>query len=153
MLYILIILVIFLIDDKIKHYIEENKEMHKKEVILKNTIIVERYHNKGAMLSFMEKNSRMVKYISATLLGIIFLVFALILPKKNNHILKLSLSLVIGGALSNVYDRIKKGYVVDYFSFNFKGLKKIIFNLSDICIIIGSVIIAILSFRKDGLSK
>lgn len=153
MLYILIIVVIFLIDDKIKNYIEENKEMHKKEVILKNHIVIERYHNKGAMLSFMEKNSTMVKYISTTLLGIIFLVFAFILPKKDNRILKLALSLILGGALSNVYDRVKKGYVVDYFSFNYKGLKKIIFNISDICIIIGAVIIAILSFIKDGLTK
>ena len=40
MLYILIIVVIFLIDDKIKNYIEENKEMHKKEVILKNHIVI-----------------------------------------------------------------------------------------------------------------
>ena len=95
----------------------------------------------------------MVKYISTTLLGIIFLVFGFILPKKDNRFLKLALSLILGGALSNVYDRVKKGYVVDYFSFNYKGLKKIIFNISDICIIIGAVIIAILSFIKDGLTK
>ncbi len=148
MIYILLVMLIFITEVKIKRYIEENKAMHKKEKILNGNIILERYHNKGAMLNFMEDNVKAVKVIAVTLLGILLLVFALLLPKKGNHFLKLALSLVLGGALSNVYDRISRGYVVDYFSFKF--LKKIIFNISDICIFIGSVMIAVLSFFKKS---
>ena len=125
--FIIIILLIFILDDKIKEYIENTKEMHKKETILKGNIIIERYHNKGAMLNFLENNTNVVKYISGFLLLLLSIVFLFLLPKKGRILLKFSLALIIGGACSNVYDRIKKGYVVDYFSFKF--LKNIIFNI------------------------
>lgn len=146
MIYILIIAAIFFTELKIKKYIEENKEMHKKEEIFQGRIILERYHNKGVMLNFLENSVQVVKIITTTLLGILLLVFAILLPQKENRLLKLSLSLVLGGALSNVYDRLTRGYVVDYFSFKF--LKKIVFNISDICIFLGSALMAILSFIK-----
>ena len=51
---------------------------------------------------------------------------------------KLSLALVIGASLSNLYDRYVRGYVVDYFSLRFGPLKKVVFNLGDIFIFLGS---------------
>jgi len=148
MVFIVIALAIFITDVKIKKYIEEKKEMHKKEDILNGNITIERYHNKGAMLNFMQNDAGIVKCLSASLLGIIFFIFAALLPKKGNTFLKFGLALVLGGALSNVYDRFKRGYVVDYFSFKF--LKKIVFNISDIFIFIGSFLIAVLAiFKKD----
>lgn len=146
MIYIIIVLIIFLTENKIKQYIEKNKEMHKSEKILNGNIILERYHNKGVMLNFMQNNIKLVKIICTSLLGIILIVFAYVLPKKGNHLLKLGLSFLLGGALSNVYDRFKRGYVVDYFSFKF--LKKIVFNISDLCIFLGSFLITIYSFLK-----
>ncbi|BCJ92969.1 hypothetical protein acsn021_05380 [Anaerocolumna cellulosilytica] len=148
MVFIIIVMAIFYTDVKIKEYIEDKKEMHKKEEILNGNITIERYHNKGAMLNFMQNDAGFVKCLSAALLGIILLVFTVLLPKKGNNLLKLGLSLVLGGALSNVYDRFKRGYVVDYFSFKF--LKKIVFNISDIFIFIGSFLVAVLAiFKKD----
>ncbi len=146
MIYITITAIIFLLEIKIKKYIEDNKEMHKKEEIFNGNIILERYHNKGAMLNFLEKDAKLVKNISLTLLGIILLVFLFLLPKKGDRLLKVALSLILGGALSNVYDRITRGYVVDYFSFKF--LKKIVFNISDIVIFIGSFFVAVHSLFK-----
>lgn len=146
MFYIMIASAIFLLETKIKEYIENNKEMHKKEEILNGNIIIERYHNKGAMLNFLENNVKLVKNISLTLLGILLLIFIFLLPRKGDKLLKFALSLILGGALSNVYDRFTKDYVVDYFSFKF--LKKIVFNISDICIFTGSLLIAIRSLFK-----
>lgn len=150
MIYVIIALAIFTAEIKIKSYIEKTKEMHKKEEILNGNIIIERYHNKGAALNFMEKDVKKVKMVSATLLGVVIFMFGVILPKKGNHLLKLAMSLILGGALSNVYDRFTKGYVVDYFSF--KWLKKIVFNISDICIFLGAALVAVVSlFKCDDL--
>lgn len=146
MIYILIVLVIFLTENKIKQYIEDNKVMHKSEKIFNGKIILERYHNRGIMLNYMQNNVQLVKIICTSLLGILVILFALVIPKKGNHLFKFGLSLLLGGAISNVYDRYKRGYVVDYFSFKF--LKKIVFNISDICIFMGSFIVAIYSFLK-----
>ena len=61
----------------------------------------------------------------------------------------LGLSLAIGGGANNFYDRAKRGYVVDYFSFRtpWKRLNQMIFNLSDLCIFLGSLLIVL--FGKD----
>jgi signal peptidase II len=141
LIYILIIVTIFLGERRIKKYIEENKKAGKKEEILKGNIILTKYHNKGAMLNFLEKKPNIVLALSGTIIGITILLFAKTLAKDNNKLLKFGMSLLLGGALSNLSDRIEKGYVVDYFSF--KGLKNIIFNLSDIFIFIGGIFIVI----------
>lgn len=146
MFYLILIAGIFLTEWKIKNYIEKNKEMHKKEEILGGNIVIERYHNKGAMLNFLENDVKVVKTISCTLLGVISLIFLFLLPKKGDKLLKFAMALILGGALSNVVDRFTRGYVVDYFSFKF--LKKIVFNISDICIFIGSGFAVIHSLFK-----
>ncbi|BCK01202.1 signal peptidase II [Anaerocolumna chitinilytica] len=146
MFYFILIAGIFLTEWKIKNYIEKNKEMHKKEEILGGNIVIERYHNKGAMLNFLENDVKVVKTISCTLLGVALLMFLLLLPKKGDKLLKFAMALILGGALSNVADRFTRGYVVDYFSFKF--LKKIVFNISDICIFIGSGLVVIRSLFK-----
>ena len=52
----------------------------------------------------------------------------------------MGLSVLLGGSFSNTYDRLKRKYVVDYFSFNVKccGIRRIVFNISDFCIMIGA---------------
>lgn len=141
MIYVLIILGIFVGDGFIKKYIEDTKEYGNDEKIFKDKIILTKYHNTGAMLNFLDKQKNIVLALSCFMLGTVFMLFALLIPKKGNRLAKLGLSLILGGALSNTYDRIKKGYVVDYFSFSF--LKKVVFNISDIFIFIGSLLAAI----------
>ncbi|MDF2472554.1 MAG: peptidase signal peptidase [Anaerocolumna sp.] len=143
MIFVVIILSLFFLDNRIKKYIEEKKEMHKKEEILRGKIIIERYHNKGAILNSLDSKPNLVILISTTVLGLLLIFFAVLLTKKGNSLYKFGFSLILGGALNNVYDRIKRGYVVDYFSFKF--LKRVVFNLSDIFIFIGAGIIFIVS--------
>lgn len=138
--YFILIAIIAIGDGFIKHYIE-SKNFSNDERILGGHIILTKYHNKGAMLNFLENQKKVVLYLSGTILGITLLFFAVILPRKNNKLLKTALSLILGGAISNFYDRVKRGYVVDYFSF--KWLKNIVFNISDLCIFLGTIISAI----------
>lgn len=149
MIYILIAIILAVVDLKIKSYIEENKELGEEQKILKDKIIIRKYYNKGVILNYFEDKKEMVKTISFFVLGLVLLLFTFMLPRKGNKLFKLGLSFVIGGAVSNVYDRMNRGYVVDYFSINGKKLKKlsnIIFNLGDIFIFIGSVLILLTSF-------
>ena len=54
---------------------------------------------------------------------------------------KLGLAVALGGAVSNTWDRMVRGYVVDYFSIRWKGLKKVVFNLGDFFIFLGALMI------------
>lgn len=150
MLYLSLAGIIFVAELFIKNYIEKNKKMNEEEDILGGNITLTRYHNKGAMLNFMEKNTNLVVFVSGLLLGSLLFLFGMLIPKKGNKVLKFSLALLVGGAASNVYDRVKRGYVVDYFSF--KWLKNVVFNIADLFIIVGSILIGIcMFFKKDKI--
>lgn len=141
MIYLMVAITIFAVDFFIKQYIEKNKTIGKSEKILKDRIILTKYHNKGAFLNLMEKRRDMLLMISGVMIGGIAILMAIIFPQKGKNILKTGLALLAGGAASNVYDRLKRGYVVDYFSFSF--YQKVVFNISDFFIFIGSIIVAI----------
>jgi signal peptidase II len=148
MIYILIVIVFVIAEYNIKNYIEGNVQFKEKKEILKGKIVINKHYNKGAFLNLMENKKETVKTVSFVCLGLLLLLFTIMLPKKGNKIFKLGLSLVLGGAISNVSDRFLRGYVVDYFSFNCKKLQKlknIIFNLADIAIFVGSLLILLSS--------
>ena len=65
---------------------------------------------------------------------------------------RLGLILVIAGSLSNIYDRLKRGYVVDYIHVNLPIMKEVIFNLADVYILAGSISasLAALFIKKRG---
>ncbi len=142
MLYIIIVLLILFVEWKIKNYIEAVYDNSRQEFIAKDKILIRKYHNFGAFLNIMEKKKKLLHLISVVFTFVIALFFLLTLCRKGNHILKLGLSLLLGGAFSNTYDRLSRNYVVDYFSFcsPFPKLNRIVFNISDFCIIIGSLL-------------
>ena len=113
--------------------------------ICKGRILLRKYHNKGACMNLGEKKSNVVAGLSLILTAALALVFLFTLTRHGNGWLKAGLSLLLGGAFSNTYDRLKRKYVVDYFSFGVKWepLRAIVFNISDFCILIGALIIAI----------
>ena len=145
MIYILIVIAIVITETMIKNHMEDNLKLGERKEILKGKIILRKHYNRGMMMNFMEGKMDIIKKLSGVVLGILLIIFAILLPKRGKKILKLGLSFVIGGAISNVADRFSKGYVVDYFSFNtkFKKLSRIVFNLSDMFIFLGCILIAV----------
>lgn len=69
---------------------------------------------------------------------------------EGKTVTKLGLALVIGGSLSNLYDRFVRRYVVDYFSFQFGVLKKVVFNLGDLFVFFGSGLLLLLEFSANS---
>jgi signal peptidase II len=105
----------------------------------------------------MDEKKEMLKTISCVILGLISLLFIILLPMKGKKVFKLGLAFALGGAISNVADRIQRGYVVDYFSFKCNKLKSIIFNLADMAIFIGSALMLLSTLfttkRKGSANK
>lgn len=64
--------------------------------------------------------------------------------------MRTGLAMLLGGAYSNTYDRLRRKYVVDYVSFGVpvKRLRRIIFNISDFCIMIGAMITVIAQYQE-----
>ncbi len=142
MSYLFLALSIIGIELYVKNKAEREWSPDENVPVIGGSIRLNRHHNKGAFLSMMKSKRRLLLLLSCLLTGGIAIFFCLTLFQKGNHLLKLGLSLLLGGAFSNTYDRLKRQYVVDYFSFNtpFKALNRIVFNLSDFCILIGSLL-------------
>lgn len=87
----------------------------------------------------------MVACISLLLTLCMTVVFLSTFTFRGNSTLKAGLAFLLGGAYSNTYDRLVRKYVVDYISFPVKNerLRRIVFNLSDFCIMIGAVLLVI----------
>lgn len=132
---------VFAGDFFLKEQVEKRKDLKETE-ILKGRIILKKYHNRGAALNFMERRPGLVKKISAVFLLLLGVLWYLLFRKKENPAVLLGLSLAIGGGANNFCDRLTRGYVVDYFSFRtpWNWLNQIIFNVSDLCIFMGTLI-------------
>lgn len=110
----------------------------------KGILLFRRHHNKGAIMNIGSTNPESVKLASTVACGGVF--GALFGACKHGSFWeKIGYMLCLGGAMSNTYDRVKKGYVMDYVSLDVKPkrVSKVVFNLSDICVFIGSVIVLI----------
>lgn len=106
-------------------------------------------HNDGFCFGFLKKNRELVKMVPVMFTSAAAGIFAWLLTRKSPISQKLGFSLILSGALSNLYDRLKRGYVIDYFSIQAGFLKKIVFNIGDMCIFLGTVILVIDDIRRD----
>lgn len=129
--------VAFLTDQFFKSQVEKDK-IETGRQYFGDLITIKKSVNKGLIMNNLEEKPRWVLSWVSAMFGMTAYIYLLTLGKKNRKIKRLGLALMVGAAASNLYDRIKKGGVTDYFVI--KGVPKIIFNLSDIVIILGAVI-------------
>lgn len=99
-------------------------------------------HNGGFPFGFLEKRPQLVKGVPLMVVSALAGALVALMDRKDSLLEKLGLAIAIGGAISNIYDRIFRGYVVDYFSIQWKGLKNVVFNLGDIFIFLGGMMVA-----------
>ena len=97
-------------------------------------------HNTGIAFGFFRDQG--IVFIIIPVIAIILLVFNLYYYRQNNEVLNrgyvIAFSLILGGAMGNLFDRITFGYVVDFIDFRIWP----VFNVADSAITIGAVIIA-----------
>lgn len=66
------------------------------------------------------------------------------------YLVRLALGLQLGGALGNLIDRLRQGYVIDFVDFNFWPLQDwAVFNVADSAIVVGVCLLAIVMLRED----
>ena len=146
--YLMIIPAVFGTDIMLKKKSEEKKLPIEKEG--NDPIIWRNYHNTGAMLNFGAGKS-FVKVLSSVFTAAVTVYFIITLGHRGKNLLKAGLALVLGGAYSNMYDRMRKDYVVDYISFRcrWKRFSNIVFNIGDFAIMAGALLAVIATDRSE----
>ena len=137
-------------DSLIKYAIERNHPDGELRPALHGKIIIRKFHNKGAMLNLGASRQQTMAVLSVIFTVFMTGVYVGTLGTRGRHMLKTGLSLILGGAYSNTYDRLFPKYVVDYVSFEVRNprLRNIVFNLSDFGIMIGSCLLVISQMRE-----
>lgn len=105
-------------------------------------------HNTGAAFSFLSDAGGWQRYFfSAVAIGIsVVLAVWLYRMPRQQHLLALSLGLILGGALGNLWDRLVLGYVVDFISVHYENRYFPAFNVADSAISVGAALMLLDSF-------
>ena len=135
---ILLIVIILLADLAVKSTIEEAdpKDFPKELDCTKGVITL----HQSLPMGMLKDRPELVRLIPLAVLSAVTGIFLWLFPRKGHRLEKVGAALVLGGGLSNLYDRMKRGYVVDYFSVRVEKLKKIVFNLGDIAVFLGAAV-------------
>ena len=137
--------IIFIIDQIVKLCVGFFIPLNTSITVFKNLFYVSDVHNYGAAFSILYGNRIFLIIVSVLTL---VLVYHFLLKNKKFSWMDISIySLLIGGILGNLFDRIIYGYVVDYLDFYFFNYNFPIFNIADICIVCSVVLIIIDTLR------
>lgn len=93
--------------------------------------------NTGIAFSLFADNSGMQRIILITIMIVISAVLVKLIHNNRHQGESLAYSLILGGAMGNLIDRIFRGYVVDYLDFYWQSWHWPAFNLADIAIVVG----------------
>jgi len=142
-------LILLVIDQLVKLFIVNTINLNQTLMAIPNFLYFTYIKNTGAAWSILQNNTTIL-----IVLGVIAILLLMYLIKKENPttVYKIcSYSLLIGGILGNLVDRIHYGSVVDYIFVNFLDMP--IFNLSDMFIIAGVILIVYEILRGDKDAK
>ncbi len=109
--------------------------------------------NTGIAFGLLSSNAN-IFYHTVSALILLIIVYLIYLMVKSDNFVKISLSLVIGGAFGNLYDRLNYFAVPDFVDFHIKEFHWFTFNIADIFITVGIILILIYEiFFKNKISK
>ena len=96
--------------------------------------------NNGIAFGFFSFNDK-IYYNIITLIIIIITIVILIFAIKTNGIEKFAFSIIFGGSLGNIFDRLYYSAVVDFIDFHINNFHWFIFNIADIFISLGVIML------------
>ena len=114
-----------------------------------------RLHNEGAAFGLLAEAGGWQRWfflVLAAAIAVAIVAWLRSLPVKGQGWLAIGLALILGGAVGNAWDRFFDGYVVDYLHFHWNEAYFPAFNVADIAISSGAIMLiidALLSRRRD----
>lgn len=149
--WIFLSLLFVLLDQVSKLVVVKTIPINDSIVLIPRFFSLSHVRNTGAAFGILS-NQRWV-FMLFTAIVLIAAVIALCSGKIKNHWGIFSLSLIIGGGIGNMIDRIALGEVVDFFAFNFWGYQFAVFNVADIFVCCGTIILAFYIFLSSDFDS
>jgi len=154
---LLITIIIFLsiaLDQISKIWVRNNFESSIENSIIGDVFTLIKVENTGAFLGMGSELSETLRILLLIVLPVIVLISITIytyIEKSLDKISIIGFSLIIGGGIGNIFDRIVYGSVTDFLYLNFGGIFKTgIFNIADLSVTIGMILILFSSLKKKN---
>ena len=149
---LIIVISIFGLDRVSKNYvINLSKNIDASFLPLTKYLNISLIWNEGIAFGLFSFNE-IFSYNLMTLLILIVIIIILIMVTKNTGLRQLSLLIILGGAIGNLYDRIYFNAVPDFIDFHVGNFHWFIFNVSDIFITLGVLLmitLELIGYKKE----
>ena len=148
----LIVLLSISIDQISKIWVRNNFESYNETSIIGDIFTLIKVENTGAFLGMGSELSEIPRVFLLIILPVVVLISITIYTYTDKTLDKISIigfSLIIGGGVANIFDRIVYGSVTDFLYINLGGIFKTgIFNIADLSVTTGMILILISSFKR-----
>lgn len=156
-IYLLVFVALIALDQFTKYYFKNKYLEDGVTTVINNFFYFTYTENTGSAFSFLAGKSWAQTFfkILTVIALIIFVILTIYFVKKEKRWLSVSMIISTAGTVGNFIDRLALNYVRDFISFVFGTFKFAIFNVADICLVVGVVMIVyyILFLDKDAVFK
>ena len=139
-IFLMISIVVFLLDQITKTIVSQGMMQHQSIELIPNFLNITYIHNRGAVFGLGSNvTSPYLSWGLSLLSGLSLLIILIYFLKLKNDNARLysGLSLVLGGAVGNLYDRVRTGFVIDFIDLHWFDSHWPFFNLADTAICVG----------------
>ena len=149
-------------DQVSKYFVVQNIELDRGVVpVIPNVLEFIYVRNEGAAFGSLQGDGGRIIFMTLSVIAIVGVLVYMFVKKPDSWLFCLSLSLIAGGGIGNMIDRIALKYVVDFINFTaFPKIWHFPFNVADSCVVVGSflligwlIIDTVKEFKKEKASK
>ena len=149
--YLVLIGLLAALDQITKFLVASGVGLYRTVPVIPGFFNITHIHNSGAIFGFLSNSDKLPVFLLLTcssFLALGFVIFYFLKTPASERFVKLSLALILAGALGNLIDRLGRGYVIDFLEFYHKRWSFPSFNVADSCITIGAILLVLASFRR-----
>ena len=139
MLAVIVTVLSVVLDQLSKYFIVQTMDLYSSKPFIPYVLSLYHTRNTGAAFSMLS-DQRWVFMVVSTI-SMFIIVWLLYKEYRRHPLLNIALSMVLGGGIGNMIDRIRLGYVVDFFHVDF--VEFAIFNVADSFITVGAILLVI----------
>lgn len=135
------------IDQFTKWLVVKHMTLHEKIPIIDNFFYLTSHRNKGAAWGILQ--DQMTFFYFVTVIVVIGVIYYLHKYGKEDKLIAVALSFILGGAIGNFIDRLFRKEVVDFLDFLIFGYDYPIFNIADSALVVGVGLFLIATFKSE----
>jgi len=149
--YLFFALGLVVLDQVTKHLVARTVDLYESVTVVPGFFNITRIHNRGAIFGTFSRTNNDVVFAlltAASIAALAMVVWYFFKTPASDRLMKVSLTLIMAGALGNQFDRLVRGHVIDFLDFYIGTAHWPFFNAADSCISIGACLMLVTLFRR-----